>query len=273
MKSFVTMLGNYLLYFAVTTLAIFLYNAVADPILGWGQFGTGENISVQLFMILVAAILLSGVIYNIKYRHLKQTPKSFWGLSNFSKISLSVTVHMIIMGLMFTLFNAAIMKLLLTYNITSMNDFLEVYYNSVPFPILIVSAVVNTSLELILFIGIMFNEARKNVPVFWPILFIAVIIAALQAPAGIVMMLIGGALGILYGWVYIQISSIWPVILIGITFNVSLFSMRKIGWLDYIENFSAPTLIGLTVVSGLYLVFSALWYWCKSKKEQGIYLE
>jgi membrane protease YdiL (CAAX protease family) len=265
LKSYLTMLGNYLLYFAVTVLVIFIYNAVVDPILGWGQFGTGENISVQLFMILATAILLSGVVYNIKNRLLKQTPESFWKLSNFSKISPGVTVHMITMGLAFTLLNAAIMKLLLYYNITSMNDFSEVYYNSVPFTILIVSAVVNTSLELILFIGIMFNEARKNLPVFWPILFIALIIAALQAPAGIVMMLIGGALGIMYGMIYIHTSSIWPVILIGITFNVSLFSMKKIGWLDSMENFSEFTLIGLTVVSGLYLLFGTLWYWQKSK--------
>jgi membrane protease YdiL (CAAX protease family) len=259
------MLGNYLLYFAVTVLVIFIYNAVVDPILGWGQFGTGKNISVQLFMILATAILLSGVVYNIKNRLLKQTPESFWKLSNFSKISPGVTAHMITMGLAFTLLNATIMKLLLYYNITSMNDFSEVYYNSVPFTILIVSAVVNTSLELILFIGIMFNEARKNLPVFWPILFIALIIAALQAPAGIVMMLIGGALGFMYGMIYIHTSSIWPVILIGITFNVSLFSMKKIGWLDSLENFSEFTLIGLTVVSGLYLLFGTLWYWRKSK--------
>ena len=81
------MLGNYLLYLAVIILVIFLYNTIINPILDWGQFGEGENISIQLFMVLAATIGLSAIVYNIKYRILKQTPGSFWKLSGFSKIN------------------------------------------------------------------------------------------------------------------------------------------------------------------------------------------
>ncbi|MEH7276208.1 hypothetical protein, partial [Neobacillus vireti] len=161
MRRYLSMLGNYLLYLAVIILVIFLYNSFINPVLGWGQFGEGKNISIQLFMVLAATIGLSAIVYNIKYRILKQTPKSFWKLSDFSKISLSCAVHMVTIGLAFTFLNAAVMKLLLSYNITTLNDFTESYFQSVPFAYLMVSSVITTALELIVFIGIMFNEARK----------------------------------------------------------------------------------------------------------------
>ncbi|WP_409342581.1 type II CAAX prenyl endopeptidase Rce1 family protein [Paenibacillus sp. MBLB4367] len=264
MKRYLSMMGNYLLYLAVIILVIFLYNTVIDPVLGWGQFGKGTNIPIQVFMVLVITIALSAIVYTIKYRLLKQTPGSFWRLCGFSPISPSFSVHMITIGLAFTLLNAATMKLLLYYNITTFNEFTEEYYNSVPFPYLIVSSVLTTSLELILFIGIMFNEARKHVPVFWPILVIALIIAALQ-PGGIAMQLLGVVLGFIYGYVYARFSSIWSAMLIGIVFNISLFGMKKIGWLDSMENMSEFTLIVLAAVMGLYLIFSTLFYWRKPK--------
>lgn len=111
----------------------------------------------------------------------------------------------------------------------------------------------------------MFNEARKNVPVFWPILGIALIIAAVQSPGGIWMQLLGAALGLIYGFIYVRTSSIWSVISIGVAFNVSLFSMKKIGWLDSMENMSEFSLIVLAVVMGIFLLFSTLWYWRKQK--------
>lgn len=264
MKRYLSMLGNYLLYLTVIILVIFLYNIVIDPVLGWGQFGKGKNIPIQVFMVLVITIALSAIVYAIKYRLLKQTPVSFWRLSSFSPISPSFSVHMITIGLAFTLLNAASMKLLLYYNITTFNDFTEEYFASVPFVYIILSSVLTTALELILFFGIMFNEARKHVPVFWPILVIALIIAALQ-PGGIAMQLLGVALGFIYGSIYVHLSSIWSIMLIGIVFNISLFGMKRIGWLDSIENMSDFTLILLAAVMGLYLIFSTLWYWRKPK--------
>ena len=260
LKRYLSMLGNYLLYLVVIILVIFLYNTIINPILDWGQFGEGENISIQLFMVLAATIGLSAIVYNIKYRILKQTPESFWKLSGFSKISLSCAVHMFTIGLAFTFLNAAVMKLLLYYNITTLNDFTEDYYHSVPFAYLMVSSVITTVLELIVFVGIMFNEARKNVPAFWPILVISLIIAALQSAGGIGMQLLGAALGFIYGFIYVRTSSIWSVILIGIVFNTSLFGMKKIGWVDAMENMSEFTLIAIASIMGLYLLFSTLWY-------------
>jgi membrane protease YdiL (CAAX protease family) len=172
---------------------------------------------------------------------------------------------MIIIGLAFTLLNAAVMKLLLLHNIPSLNDFTESYYKSVSFTTLIVSSVITTALELIVFIGIMFNEARKNVPVFWPILGIALIIAVIQAPGGIWMQLLGVALGFIYGFIYVKSSTIWSVITIGVAFNVSLFSMKKIGWLDSMENISEISLIILAVVMAIFLLVSTVWYWRKPK--------
>ncbi|NRF94766.1 hypothetical protein HQN89_28125 [Paenibacillus frigoriresistens] len=208
-------------------------------------------------MVLVITIALSAIVYAIKYRLLKQTPVSFWILSSFSPISPSFSVHMITIGLAFTLLNAASMKLLLYYNITTFNDFTEKYFASVPFVYIILSSVLTTALELILFFGIMFNEARKHVPVFLPILVIALIIAALQ-PGGIAMQLLGVALGFIYGSIYVRLSSIWSILLIGIVFNISLFGMKRIGWLDSMENMSDFTLILLAAVMGLYLIFSTL---------------
>ncbi|NQX63063.1 hypothetical protein HQN88_29775 [Paenibacillus qinlingensis] len=258
------MLGNYVLYVMVIIVVIFLYNLVIDPVLGWGQFGKGKNIPIQVFMVLAATIALSGIVYAIKYRLLKQTPVSFWLLSNFSPIRLSFAVHLITIGLAFTLLNAASMKLLLYYNLPTFNDFTEDYFSSVPFVYIILSSVFTTALELILFIGIMFNEARKHVPVFWPILVIALIIAALQ-PGGVAMQLLGVALGFIYGSIYVRLSSMWSILLVGIVFNISLFGMKRIGWLDAMENMSSFTLILLSVVAGLYLIVSALWYWRKPK--------
>lgn len=265
MKNYLSMIGNYLLYLAVMIVVILIYNTIMNPILGWGQFGTGENIAVQMFLVLVATIGLSAFVYKIKYRVLKQTPESFWGILGFSKIRLGSLIYMIIIGLAFTLLNAAVMKLLLLHNIPSLNDFTESYYNSVSFTTLIVSSVITTALELIVFIGIMFNEARKNVPVFWPILGIALIIAVIQAPGGISMQLLGVALGFVYGFIYVKSSSIWSVITIGVAFNVSLFSMKKIGWLDSMENISEISLIKLAVVMAIFLLVSNVWYWRKPK--------
>jgi membrane protease YdiL (CAAX protease family) len=265
LKNCLSMVGNYLLYLAVMIVAILIYNFLVNPLLGWGQFGTGENIAVQMFLVLAATIGLSAFVYKIKYRVLKQTPESFWRTFGFSKISLGSLIHMIIIGLAFTLLNAAIMKLLLSYNITSLNDFTESYYNSVSFTTLIVSSVITTALELIVFIGIMFNEARKNVPVFWPILGISIIIAVIQAPGGIWMQLLGVALGLVYGYIYVRTSSIWSVIIIGVAFNVSLFSMKKVGWLDALENMSELGLIILAVVMALFLLVNTVWYWRKPK--------
>ncbi|CAN7613889.1 hypothetical protein [Paenibacillus sp. LjRoot56] len=264
MKRYVSMLGNYLLYLMVIILVICLYNIVIDPVLGWGQFGKGKNIPIQVFMVLVVTIALSAIVYAIKYRLLKQTPVSFWSLSNFSPIRLSFSVHMVTIGLAFTLLNAASMKLLLYYNLSTFNDFTEEYFASVPFVYIILSSVLTTALELILFIGIMFNEARKHVPVFWSILVIALIIAALQ-PGGIAMQLLGVALGFIYGSIYVRLSSIWSILLIGIVFNLSLFVIKKIGWLDSMENMSEFTLVLLAAVMALYLIVSTLWYWRKPK--------
>jgi membrane protease YdiL (CAAX protease family) len=260
LKRYLSMLGNYLLYLAVIIFVIFLYNTIIDPFLGWGQFGKGENISIQLFMVLVATIGLSSIIYNIKYRILIQSPESFWKLSGYSKINLSCAVHMITIGLAFTFLHSAVMKLLLYYNITTFNDFTEEYYYSVPFAYLMVSSVITTALELIVFIGIIFNEARKNIPVFWPILVISLIIGALQEAGGIGMQLLGVALGFIYGYIYIRTSTIWSIILIGIVFNTSLFCMKKVGWLDSMEKMSEFNLIALAAIMGLYLLFSTLWY-------------
>ncbi|MFC5467272.1 type II CAAX prenyl endopeptidase Rce1 family protein [Cohnella suwonensis] len=94
-----------------------------------------------------------------------------------------------------------------------MEDF-TAQYSNVPAFYLIASAVLNTALELVLFIGIMFNEARRRVPNFWAMLTIALIIAALQ-PGGIAMQLLGIPLGFLYGYMYSKLKSIWYVILIG----------------------------------------------------------
>jgi len=152
------------------------------------------------------------------------------------------------------------MKLLLYYNITTLNDFTEDYYHSVPFAYLMVSSVITTALELIVFVGIMFNEARKNVPVFWPILLISLIIGAMQSAGGIGMQLLGVALGFVYGFIYVRTSSIWSVILIGIVFNNSLFGMKKVGWVDEMEKMSEFTLIAIASIMGLYLLFSTLWY-------------
>ncbi|MEH7012256.1 CPBP family glutamic-type intramembrane protease [Neobacillus niacini] len=265
MKNYLSMLVNYLLYLAVMILVILLYNIIVNPILGWGQFGTGENIAIQLFIVLSATIGLSAIVYNIKYRVLKQNTERFWRIFGFSKISLGSLIHMITIGLAFTILNAAVMKMLLLHNITSLNDFTETYFNSVSFTTLVVSSVITTGLELIVFIGIMFNEARKNVPVFWPILGIALIIAAVQSPGGIWMQLLGAALGLIYGFIYVSTSSIWSVISIGVAFNVSLFSMKKIGWLDSMENMSEFSLIVLVVVMGIFLLFSTLWNWKKQE--------
>lgn len=259
------MIGNYLLYLAVMIVVILIYNILVNPLLGWGQFGTGENIAVQMFLVLVATIGLSAIVYKIKYRVLKQTPESFWGIFGFSKISLGSLIYMIIIGLAFTLLNAALMKLLLFYNVTSLNDFTESYYNSVSFTTLIVSSVITTALELIVFIGIMFNEAKKNVHIFWPILGIAIIIAVIQAPGGIWMQILGVALGLVYGYIYVRSSSIWSVISIGIAFNVSLFCMKKIGWLDSMENMSEISLILLAVAMAGFILISTVWYWKKQK--------
>lgn len=136
------MIGNYLLYLAVMILVILLYNIIVNPILGWGQFGTGENIAIQLFIVLSATIGLSNIVYNIKYRVLKQKTERFWGIFGFSKISLGNLIYMITIGLAFTLLNAAVMKLLLLHNITSLNDFTETYFNSVSFTTLVVSSVI-----------------------------------------------------------------------------------------------------------------------------------
>jgi len=257
------MIGNFLLYLAVLILAILLYNMIVNPVLGWGQFGTGENIAIQLFIVLTATIGLSAIAYTIKYRVLKQKTARFWGIFGFSKISSGSLIYMITIGLAFTLLNAAVMKLLLLHNITSMNDFTETYFNSGSFTTLAVSSVITTALELIVFLGIMFNEARKNVPVIWPILGIAIIIAAVQSPGGIWMQLLGAALGLIYGFIYVRTSSMWSVISIGIVFNVSLFKMKKIGWLDSMENMSEFSLIALAIVMGIFLLFSTLWYWRK----------
>ena len=148
----------------------------------------------------------------------------------------------------------------MNYNITTLNDFTEAYYHSVPFAYLMVSSVITTILELIVFVGIMFNEANKNVPVFWPILVISLIIAVLQSAGGIGMQLIGAALGLVYGFIYLSTSSIWSVILIGIVFNTSLFGMKKVGWVDAMENMSEFDLIAIASIMGLYLFFSTLWY-------------
>ena len=106
----------------------------------------------------------------------------------------------------------------------------------------------------------MFNDARKKVPVFWPILVSSLIIAALQAAGGIGMQLLGAALGFVYGYIYIRTSSIWSVIMIGIVFNTSLFGMKKVGWIDSMENMSEFSLIVIASVMGLYFLFSTLWY-------------
>ncbi|MFJ5760564.1 type II CAAX prenyl endopeptidase Rce1 family protein [Neobacillus sp. NPDC093182] len=265
MKNYLSMIGNYLLYLAVMIVVILIYNVLVNPFLGWGQFGTGENIAVQMFLVLAATIGLSAIVYMIKYRVLKQTPESFWGIFGFSKIRLGSFIYMVIIGLAFTLLNAAVMKWLLLHNITSLNDFTESYYNSVSFTTLIFSSVITTALELIVFIGIMFNEAKKNVHIFWPILGIALIIAVIQAPGGIWMQLLGVALGLVYGYIYVRSSSIWSVISIGIAFNVSLFSMKKIGWLDSMENMSEISLIILGVAMAAFILISTVWYWRKPK--------
>jgi membrane protease YdiL (CAAX protease family) len=259
------MIGNYLLYLAVMIVVILLYNIIVNPLLGWGQFGTGENIAIQMFLVLVATIGLSAIVYKIKYRVQRQTPKRFWGIFGFSRISFGSLIYMIILGLAFTLLNAAVMKLLLAYNIPTLNDFTESYFNSVSFTTLIVSSVITTALELIVFIGIMFNEARKNVPVFWPILGIAFIIAIIQAPGGVWMQLLGIALGLVYGYLYVRSSSIWSVITMGVAFNVSLFSMKKNGWLDSMENMSEFSLLILAVVMAVFILMGTIWYWRKPK--------
>jgi membrane protease YdiL (CAAX protease family) len=266
LKNYLSMIGNYLLYLAVMIVVILLYNFILNPILGWGQFGTGDNIAIQLFIVLTATIGLSALVYTIKYRLLKQKTVRFWGIFAFSKISLGSLMYMVAIGLAFTFLNAAVMKLLLYHNISSLNDFTESYFNSVSFTTLVVSSVITTALELIVFIGIMFNEARKGVPVFWPILGIALIIAAVQSPGGIWMQLLGAALGLIYGFIYVRTSSIWSVISIGVVFNVSLFSMKKIGWLDSMGNMSELSLIVLAVLMAAFLLFSLLWYWKKQKQ-------
>lgn len=260
LKKYLSMIGNYFLYLAIIILVILLYNMILNPILGWGQFGTGDNIAIQLFIVLIATIGVSAVVYTIKYRVLKQEAQIFWKTIGFSKIKLSSLIHMIIIGLSFTLLNAAVMKFLLLHNISSLNDFTETYFSSVSFTTLLVSSVITTALELIVFIGIMFNEARKNVPVFWPILGISLIIAAVQAPGGIWMQVLGAALGLIYGFIYVSTASIWSVISIGVAFNVSLFSMKKIGWLDSMERMSEISLIVLAVAMGIFLLISTLWY-------------
>ncbi|MFP7298318.1 type II CAAX prenyl endopeptidase Rce1 family protein [Neobacillus niacini] len=265
MKNYFSMVGNYLLYLAVMIVVILLYNSVLNPLLGWGQFGTGENIAVQMFLVLVGTIGLSALVYKAKYKVLKQPSESFWRVFGFSKMSMGSLILMVIIGLAFTMLNASVMKLLLYYNITSLNDFTESYFNSVSFTTLIVSSVITTALELIVFIGIMFNESRKNVPVFWPILGIALIIAVIQAPGGIWMQLLGIALGLVYGFIYVRSSSIWSVITMGIAFNVSLFSMKKIGWLDSMEKLPEWGLIIISVVMAIFILVSTVEYWRKTK--------
>jgi membrane protease YdiL (CAAX protease family) len=79
------------------------------------------------------------------------------------------------------------------------------------------------------------------------------------------MQLLGVALGLVYGYIYVRSSSIWSVITIGVAFNVSLFSMKKIGWLDSMEHMSDISLIILAVAMAFFILMSTVWYWRKQK--------
>ncbi|WP_308637102.1 CPBP family intramembrane glutamic endopeptidase [Paenibacillus silvisoli] len=253
------MLGNYLLYTAMIIMAILVYNLIVNPIFDWGQFGKGDQLPAQVFIVLVVSIVLSWLAYTLKYRILKTPPpSSFIRLHQYLPIRLPQSIHMITVGLAFALLFTSAMKLLLHQGMSELEDF-TAQYSNVPALYLITSAALNTALELVLFMGVMFNEARRRVPGFWAMLIISLIIAALQ-PGGIAMQLLGIPLGFLYGYMYSKLKSIWYVILIGCSFNVIFFTMVKTSLFGSFDDLSDMTLLLIALGSVVYMVISAVWY-------------
>ncbi|WP_164545438.1 CPBP family intramembrane glutamic endopeptidase [Paenibacillus albus] len=259
MTRYAGMLVNYLLYTAMIIMAILLYNFIVNPIFDWGQFGKGDQLPAQVFIVLVLSIVLSRIAYSLKYKILKTpSPSSFIQLHQYLPIRLPQAIHMITVGLAFALMFASVMKFLLHQGISELENFTAQYSNVAAF-YLIASAALNTALELVLFMGIMFNEARRSVPSFWAMLVISLIIAALQ-PGGIAMQLLGIPLGFLYGYMYSKLKSIWYVILIGCSFNVLFFTMVKTSLFGAFGDMSDITLLIIAGVSAIYMIISTVWY-------------
>lgn len=253
------MLVNYFLYATLIIIAILFYNFVVNPIFGWGEFGKGDQLPAQVFIVLTVSIVLSWIAYSLKYKILRtQTPLSFIRLHQYLPIRLPQSIHMITVGLAFSLLFTSVMKFLLHQGMSELEDF-TAQYSNVPAFYLIASAVLNTALELVLFMGIMFNEARRRVPSFWAMLIIALIIAALQ-PGGIAMQLLGIPLGFLYGYMYSKLKSIWYVILIGCSFNVAFFTMVKTSLFGSFDDLSDTTLMIIAIGAALYMIISTVWY-------------
>ncbi|WEK54441.1 MAG: CPBP family intramembrane metalloprotease [Candidatus Cohnella colombiensis] len=252
MKRYASMLGNTLLYVTMIVIAILLYNTVVNALLAWGTFGNGEQLPAQVFIVLILAIGLSWVAYTIKYRIRANAPSGgFIGMQQFTTLAWSRTAQLMLVGVAFALFYTAMMKLLLHHGVTDLSHFTE-QYADVAVYYLIASAVINTALELILFIGILFNEVRRGIPTLWAVLIVSIIMAILQ-PGGPAMQLIGVGLGFLYGYTYIRTNSIWSVILIGCTFNVVFFTLVKTSAFDWIGSLNDVVLVLMIVVTAVYM--------------------
>ncbi|SFT26842.1 CPBP family intramembrane glutamic endopeptidase [Paenibacillus sp. BC26] len=259
MRRYLAMLANVVLYVAMIIAAIVIYNAAVNPLTEWGTFGEGEQLPAQAFIVLVLSVVLCYLAYKVKYKLMdSQTPPGFIRMQQYLPISTLQAVHMITVGIGFAFFFTAALKLLLHQGVSELATFTN-QYADVPTGYLIVSAVINTALELILFVGILFNEARRNVAVFWAVLLVSIIIAALQ-PGGIAMQLLGIPLGFLYGYMYIRLRSIWSVILIGCMFNVLFFAFVKTSAFDWFGSLHDGWLIVILAVSAIYMAASVVKY-------------
>ncbi|RAP74604.1 type II CAAX prenyl endopeptidase Rce1 family protein [Paenibacillus montanisoli] len=261
-RRYVIMIANVLLYLAVTVLAVVIYNEVVNPLVDWGTFGTGEQLPAQVFIVLVVAIALSWAAFKLKYAWIKPlSSPGFIRMQRFAPLSAVRSLHMITVGTAFALLITSAIKLLLHHGYSEFASFTD-QYADVPAAYLIASAVIGTALELILFIGIMFNEAHHNVADFWTVLVVSIIIAALQ-PGGIAMQLLGIGLGFLYGYMYIRLKTIWSVILIGCSFNVIFFTFVKTAAYDWFGGLHPSLLTVIIGISAIYMVISVLAYGAK----------
>ncbi|SEN73588.1 CPBP family intramembrane glutamic endopeptidase [Paenibacillus sp. OV219] len=259
MRQYFGMLANVVLYVAMIIAAIVIYNVAVNPLVGWGTFGEGELLPAQAFIVLVLSIVLCYLAYKLKYKWMvSQTPPGFIRMQRYLPISTLQTVHMVTVGIGFAFFFTAALKLLLHLGVNELASFTD-QYSDVPAGYLIVSAVINTSLEIILFMGILFNEVRRNGSVLWAVILVSIIIAALQ-PGGLAMQLLGIPLGLLYGYMYIRLRSIWSVILIGCSFNVLFFSFVKTTAFDWFDELHDGWLIVIIVVAAVYMSASVMNY-------------
>ncbi|SDX57349.1 CPBP family intramembrane glutamic endopeptidase [Paenibacillus sp. CF384] len=260
LRRYLAMLANVVLYVAMIIAAIVIYNAAVNPLLGWGSFGEGEQLPAQVFIVLVLSVVLCYLAYRVKYSLIvpQIAPPGFLRMQHYLPISTLRAVHMITVGIGFAFFFTASLKFLLHQGVSELAAFTD-QYADVSTGYLIISAVINTALEIILFMGILFNEARRNVAVFWAVLLVSIIIAALQ-PGGIAMQLLGIPLGFLYGYMYLRLRSIWSVILIGCSFNVLFFAFVKTAAFDWFDKLHDSWLIVIIAVAAIYMAASVLKY-------------